>query len=93
VIVKILFAPFSVLGGILAGLTGKRIFERIWRIFDDREPPEPKGRDVTWQKLLAALALQGVVFRVTRGAVDHGSRRAFFNLTGRWPGEERPKSE
>jgi hypothetical protein len=90
VIVKILFAPFSVLGGILAGLVGKKLFETVWRAVDDQEPPDPKHRDVAWQKLLAALVLEGAIFRAARGVADYGSRRAFWRLTRRWPGEERP---
>jgi hypothetical protein len=46
---------------------------------------------VLFVKLLAALALEGVIFRVGRGLIDHGSRQAYGKLTGSWPGEERPE--
>ena len=36
---KILFLPFSVLSGILAGMIGKKTFERLWGIFDNRGLP------------------------------------------------------
>jgi hypothetical protein len=42
-------------------------------------------------KLLAARALEGVIFRVVRGLVDHGSPQAYTKLTGSWPGEEQPE--
>jgi hypothetical protein len=87
---KILFMPFSVLGGVLAGVVGKKAFERVWSAIEDQQPPDPKDRDVPWQKLLAALVLEGAIFRAVRGLADHGSRRAFSRLTGRWPGQERP---
>jgi hypothetical protein len=87
---KILFMPFSILGGVLAGVVGKKAFERVWRAIEDEEPPDPKHRDIPWQKLLAALVLEGAIFRAVRGLADHGSRRAFSRLTGRWPGQERP---
>ena len=92
-IIKILFAPFSVLGGVLAGLIGKKAFQAVWRAFDEEQPPDAKDRDISWRKLLLAISLEGAIFRATRGLVDHGSRRAFSRLTGRWPGEERPEPE
>jgi hypothetical protein len=88
---KILFLPFSVLGGILAGLIGKKAFEGLWGIFDDEEAPNPKHREIPWQKLVLALLLEGAIFRAVRGIFDHGSRRAFSKLTGSWPGDERPE--
>jgi hypothetical protein len=42
---------------------------------------------------LVALALEGAVFRATKGLADHGARRAFARMTGSWPGEEQPEPE
>ena len=89
---KILFTPFSVLAGIIAGFVGKKAFEGLWGAFDDEQAPSPKHRQVKWQKLAAALLLEGAIFRAVRGLFDHGSRRLFSKLTGRWPGEEHPDS-
>ena len=88
---KIVFIPFSVLGGILAGIVGRKAFEGLWGVFDKEEAPDPKHRYVSWQKLIPALLLEGAIFRAVRGAFDHASRRAFTTLTGSWPGEERPE--
>jgi Protein of unknown function (DUF4235) len=88
---KILFLPFSMLGGLLAGVVGKTLFAGVWSLVDKEEPPDPKHRDVSWQKLLAALLLEGAIFRAVRGAFDHGSRKMFSSLTNSWPGEERPE--
>jgi hypothetical protein len=87
---KIIFIPVSVIGGIFAGIVGRKTFEGLWRVFDKQEAPDPKHRDVTWQRLLPALLLEGAIFRAVRGTFDHGARRAFTKLTGSWPGEERP---
>jgi hypothetical protein len=87
---KILFVPFSILGGVIAGLVGKKTFEGLWGVFDDQEAPDPKHRLIEWKKLIPALLLEGAIFRAFRGLFDHGSRRAFRKLTGSWPGEERP---
>jgi hypothetical protein len=91
--VKLLFIPFSVVGGLIAGFAGKKLFEQLWGVIDDEEPPESEHRDATWGKVVAAAALQGAIFRATRVAVDRGSRSAFASLTGTWPGEERPDPE
>jgi hypothetical protein len=84
---KILYVPFSVIGGIFAGFVGKKAFEGVWRLFDDQDAPDPKDREIAWTKLLTALLLQGAIFRTVRGLMDHGSRSAFNKLTGTWPGE------
>ncbi len=90
---KLLFIPFSVAGGLIAGFLGKKVFEQVWGVIDDREPPEPEHRDASWGKVLTSAALQGAVFRATRAAVDRASRSAFASLTGTWPGQERPELE
>jgi hypothetical protein len=90
---KILFLPVSILGGILAGLIGKKLFERLWGLVDDQEPPEAEHRDIHYAKLAVALMLEGAIFRVVRGLFDHAARRGFERLTGSWPGEEAPERE
>ena len=90
---RLLFVPFSVIGGLLAGFLAKKLFEQVWGIVDDREPPESEHRRATWGKLIAAAALEGAIFRGTRAAADHASRRAFASVTGTWPGQEEPEPE
>jgi hypothetical protein len=90
---KVLFAPLGIASGIVAGLIARKAFERAWSLIDKEEPPDPKHRDISVAKMVAAMALEGVVFRATRGLVDHESRRLFARLTGTWPGEERPEPE
>jgi hypothetical protein len=90
---KVLFIPVSVVGGIAAGFVGKKVFEQIWGLIDKEEPPDSKHRETSWIKLIAALALEGAIFRAARGLFDHGSRRGFARLTGSWPGEARPEPE
>ena len=86
--IKILFVPFSIVGGIIAGFVGKKTFERLWHLFDDQDAPNPKDREIALTKLVMALLLQGAVLRIVRGLIDHGSRSAFSKLTGTWPGEK-----
>ncbi len=86
---KLLFLPFSVVGGLLAGVLSKRLFGALWRLVDKERPPQPEQRRASVGKLALALALNGAVFRLVRGLADHGARLAFLRLTGRWPGEDR----
>jgi hypothetical protein len=90
---KFLFLPVSILGGILAGLIGKKLFERLWGLIDHHEPPDATHRDVAYGKLAAALLLEGAIFRFVRGFFDHGARHGFHKLTGTWPGEEAPEPD
>lgn len=88
---KLLFIPFSVTGGLMAGFIGKKLFERVWSLVDKQQPPTPEHRDVSWRRLVVALALEGAIFRAVRGVVDRGMRQSFRTLTGVWPGERRPE--
>jgi hypothetical protein len=91
--VKILFLPFSIVGGLIAGFVSKKLFEQIWGVIDEEEPPEAKHREISMGKLVAALALEGAIFRLMRGVADHQARKGFSKLTGSWPGEEAPEPE
>ena len=42
-------------------------------------------------KVVAAAALQGVVFKSTRAVVDRYGAKGFTYLTGVWPGDKRPE--
>jgi hypothetical protein len=92
-VTKLLFIPFSIASGLLAGLLGRQVFAKIWGLIDDEEPPEPGHRQVPWGKVLGAAALQGAIFAAARAAADRGARRAFLRVTGSWPGERAPKPE
>jgi hypothetical protein len=91
--VKFLFMPVSIVGGLVAGALGKKIFDAIWGVIDDEEAPEPKHREIAGVKLVLALVIQGAIFRLVRGMADHGMRHGFQRLTGAWPGEEEPDPE
>ncbi|HEX3040520.1 MAG TPA: DUF4235 domain-containing protein [Solirubrobacterales bacterium] len=90
---KFVFAPISIVLGLVAGMVGSKIFERIWGLIDEEEPPQPQHREFSWPKLIAALIIEGAIFRLVKGLVDHGSRTSFAKLTGAWPGEEAPEPE
>jgi Protein of unknown function (DUF4235) len=89
--VKIAFIPISIVGGILAGVIGRKAFDSIWGRVDEQEPPQPEHREVSLAKLAIALIIEGAIYRLVKGLFDHAARRGFARLTGEWPGEEEPE--
>jgi hypothetical protein len=91
---KVVFTPFSIVLGLVAGIVGRKIFEQVWGLIDQDEPPHPKHRETGGvAKLLGALLLEGAIFRLVRGLADRGARHSVAKLTGSWPGDERPEPE
>jgi hypothetical protein len=90
---KVVFLPVSIGGGLLAGVIGKKLFEAIWGLIDKQEPPQAEHRQIHLGKLALALTIEGALFRLIKGFVDHGARQGFTRLTGTWPGEEEPEPE
>lgn len=89
---KVMFTPFSVASGMIAGLIAKKIFEATWKLVDDQEPPDSEHREIDWPKAIVAMAIEGAVFSLVKGLVDHGTRVWFSRwVGGAWPGEERPE--
>ena len=89
-ITTIIYKPIGIVMGILAGLLGKRVFGFVWDKVDEEEPPKPNTQLASWSKILAAAALQGMIFKVVRAGVDRATAKGFHYLTGAWPGERIP---
>ena len=87
------FTPFGLVVGLAAGQLAKKIFDKVWGLIRDEEAPRPKHREVPVATLVLALLVEGAIARVVRGMVDHGTRHGWAQLTGAWPGEERPQEE
>jgi hypothetical protein len=90
---KLMFLPFRLIGGALAGVVAAKLFERIWSLVDGEGTPDPGERETSVIKLVSALLIEGAIFRAARGLADRGSRVAFSRVTGRWPGEKRAAPE
>lgn len=89
---KIIFVPLGIVAGLIGGLISQKLFDFIWSRISDEEAPEPEHREVSLPLLLAALAIEGAIFRLAKGLVDRGTRTGYMRLTGSWPGEERPET-
>ncbi len=87
------FVPLSIGAGYAAGMISTKIFEQVWGLIDDREPPKANIEEATYPKVLAAAAVQGLTFYVTRAAIQRAGAKGFAHLTGVWPGDKRAEVE
>ena len=90
---KAIYKPIGLILGILSGLVSKKIFDFVWTKIDDEDPPKGTTQHAPWVKVLAAAALQGMIFKSTRVVVDRYGAVGWNYLTGAWPGEKKPEPE
>lgn len=89
--VGLIYKPFGIVLGVIAGLLGKRLFDFAWTKVDDSEPPTGTTLRASWGKIIGAAALQGVIFKVTRVVIDRYGALGWHYLTGNWPGKRTPE--
>jgi hypothetical protein len=53
---KLLYKPFGIVVGIIAGILARQVFSQIWGHLDDREPPKPTTEESSWGKVRGAAA-------------------------------------
>lgn len=87
---RLVYRPFGIVLGIVAGYLSKSVFNVIWSRIDDEEAPRATIEGSGWPKVLIAAALQGMVFSTVRAAVNRAGAEGFQWLTGVWPGEKQP---
>jgi hypothetical protein len=88
VLFKVIYKPFGLVAGLVAGMIGKRAFDYAWSKIDREQPPKGTTQYAPWAKVLGAAALQGVIFKTTRVVVDRYAATGWRYLTGTWPGEK-----
>ena len=90
---KLIYKPFAIVLGLIAGIAGRQLFSFLWSKVDEEDPPRANTELAPWGKVLGAAALQGATFAVTKAAVERSGAKGFQHLTGVWPGERRPDAE
>jgi hypothetical protein len=90
---KLVYKPFGIVLGLIAGILGKRAFNVVWKHVDEEKPPKATTKETTIAKVLGAAAIQGIIFKVVRVSVDRAGARGWERITGSWPGEQRPKPD
>ncbi len=85
---KIVYKPFGLIAGVLAGVEAGAIFKRIWALVaGEADKPDAKDKNRSWTEVLSAAALQGAVFGGVKAAVDRAGATGFERVTGVWPGK------
>ena len=85
---KLLYKPFGLVAGILAGMIAGAIFRRAWGVVGGGEDkPDATDKERGWVEVVSAAALQGAVFGGVKAAVDRASAQGYEAVTGVWPGK------
>ena len=90
---KLIYKPIGIVLGLIAGFLSKKLFDRIWAYIDDADAPKATHKHASLTKVMAAAAVEGMAFKVTRAAVDRAGARSFEHVTGVWPGDKAPDPE
>lgn len=84
---KLLYKPVGLGAGILGGLVANVLFGVVWkRLADEDDSPNATDEQRDLGEVLAAAALQGLIFAVVRAAIERTGAKLFARLTGEWPG-------
>ena len=79
---KAMYKPLSLATGVMGGLAASAAFGQVWkRLGNDREVPDPKDLNRSNTEVLAAAALQGLIFGLVRAAIDRAGARGYKALT------------
>ena len=86
---KVLYKPFGLVVGLLAGLVANLLFRKLWSLASRRDDvPAPTSKAASFGEVAAAAALQGAVMKGTRAVVDRAGAKGFEKATGTWPGSD-----
>jgi hypothetical protein len=89
---KLLYKPFGLVAGVLAGVAAGAIFKRGWRLVaHEDDTPDAKDKFRSWPEVIAAAAFQGAVLGGVKATMDRAGASGFEQLTGVWPGQVQSK--
>ncbi|WP_444852236.1 DUF4235 domain-containing protein [Streptomyces sp. NPDC000229] len=61
-------------------------FKQAWKIPGHDEDAPDATEDRSWQEVLLAPAVQGVIFAVVKAAADRAGAATVHRVSGTWPG-------
>jgi hypothetical protein len=86
---KILYRPVGMITSLLGGLLASLLFKQVWehvRRGDHPDPPGPLQSEYDLKEIVLAAVLQGAIFAGVRAVIDRQGAKAFQRATGEWPG-------
>jgi hypothetical protein len=87
----ILYKPFGIVGGIVAGKIASAAFTKVWaQTRHDGTAPTPRSADATMGQAVLAAVLQGAIFTGTSAVFQRLSAGAFERWAGEWPDDRKP---
>lgn len=85
---KFIYKPFAIIIGLIAGMLGKKAFEKAWAVVSNEDPADPDDRDAGWGEVLVSAAIGGAILKTTQALVVRGGAKGFERATGFWPGDD-----
>ena len=89
---RLLYKPFGIIAGLIAGRLGQKAFRSIWAKVDEAPPPRPGTGQGSVAKVVGSRALEAGVMAASAAAVDRVFATAFHYVIGIWP-KKPPKPE
>ncbi len=85
---KFIYKPFAIIVGLLAGLVGRKVFEKIWGLVADDDPKDPDDYDAGWAEVLVSAAIGGAIMKTVQALIRRGGAKGVERATGFWPGDQ-----
>ncbi len=85
---KFIYKPFAIVIGLIAGMLGRKAFEKVWGLISDEDPRDADDRDGDWGEILLSAAIGGAIVKVVQALIRRGGAKGFERATGVWPGDE-----
>jgi hypothetical protein len=89
---RLLYKPFGIIAGIIAGRLGQKTFRKLWYKVDDEPLPKPGTGEGSVAKVVAGTALEAGIMAASVAAVDRVFAQVFHYFVGLWP-KKPPKPE
>jgi hypothetical protein len=85
---SLLYIPFGILAGRVAGKVTGGILTRLWRsLAGETEMPKAMEEHRGWTEVVVAATLGGAVAAGVKAFVDRAFATGFARGTGLWPGK------
>jgi hypothetical protein len=87
-VVKWAYRPIGLVASLGAAALAGRLVQVIWRRARHQdELPTPLQSEYSLKEVVAAAALQALVFGIVHALIDRLGARAYQRITGQWPGD------